>query len=88
VGACIGRWYFPISGKAGATYQSEFLIADPFGQGEVPVSFKRDGVIIGQTNLPRVNQGDGLYNIALVDDPDAAAEAVDVFLDDWEAEES
>jgi predicted deacylase len=64
------------------------LIADPFGQGEVPVSFKRDGVIIGQTNLPRVNQGDGLYNIALVDDPDAAAEAVDVFLDDWEAEES
>ncbi len=64
------------------------LIADPFGQAEFPVTFKRDGVIIGQTNLPSVNQGDGLFNIALVDDPNATAEAVDVFLDDWEAESS
>ena len=42
------------------------------------------GIIIGALNLPVVNQGDGLFNLALVTDPDATAEAVDIFQEDWE----
>ncbi len=62
-------------------------IADPFGTREFPINAPCDGIIIGRTNLPNVNQGDGLYNIARVDDPQAAAEAVDIFRDDWETSE-
>ena len=34
-------------------------IADPFGQTEVPVTAGDAGILIGRTNLPVVNQGDG-----------------------------
>ena len=58
-------------------------IASPFGDSEVSVESPAEGVVIGRNNLPNVNQGDGIFNIARVDDPDAAAEAVEVFQDDW-----
>lgn len=59
-------------------------IADPFGENEFPVTCTWNGVLIGRTNLPNVNQGDALFHVALMDDPDAAAEAIEVFQDDWE----
>ncbi len=59
-------------------------IASPFGASEFPIICSADGIIIGKTNLPNVNQGDGIFNIAKVSDPDAAAEAIDTFQDDWE----
>lgn len=59
-------------------------IASPFGESEFPIDCPTDGIVIGRSNLPNVNQGDGIYNIARVDDPDAAAEAIDIFQDDWE----
>lgn len=59
-------------------------IASPFGESEYPITCTTDGIIIGKNNLPNVNQGDGIYNIARVSDPDAAAEAVEIFQDDWE----
>lgn len=62
-------------------------IADPFGDSEVPIPCPCNGVVIGRTHLPNVNQGDGLFNIALVDDPEAASEAIDIFQDDWESGE-
>ena len=40
--------------------------------------------MIGRNNLPNVNQGDGIFNLAKVDDPEAAAGAIDIFQDDWE----
>ncbi|MDH3240655.1 MAG: succinylglutamate desuccinylase/aspartoacylase family protein, partial [Alphaproteobacteria bacterium] len=61
------------------------MIADPFGDNEVPIECTCDGVLIGRTNLPNVNQGDGLFHVARMDDPDSAAEAIEVFQDDWEA---
>jgi len=64
------------------------VIADPFGDNEVPIKSSCDGVLIGRTNLPNVNQGDGLYHVARMDDPDSAAEAIEVFQDDWEAAQS
>jgi predicted deacylase len=60
-------------------------IADPFGDNEVPIICTCDGILIGRTNLPNVNQGDGLFHVARMDDPDEAAEAIEVFQDDWEA---
>lgn len=60
------------------------MIASPFGDSEFPIECPTDGIVIGRNNLPNVNQGDGIFNIARVDDPDAAADAVDIFQDDWE----
>jgi len=59
-------------------------IASPFGDSEFPIECPTDGIVIGRTNLPNVNQGDGIFNIARVDDPEAAADAIDIFQDDWE----
>jgi len=59
-------------------------IASPFGDIEFPIECPTNGIVIGRNNLPNVNQGDGIYNIARVDDPEAAAEAVEIFQDDWE----
>ena len=61
-------------------------IADPLGNKEVRVISKVDGILIGRTNLPVVNQGDGLFNIAHVSDTETAVEAVDIFRDDRESE--
>ncbi|MDX1484035.1 MAG: succinylglutamate desuccinylase/aspartoacylase family protein [Alphaproteobacteria bacterium] len=60
------------------------IIADPFGEMEFPIHCSCDGVLIGRNNLPNVNQGDGLFHVARVDDPDAAAEAIEIFQDDTE----
>lgn len=62
------------------------IIADPLGNKEVRVQSPLDGILIGRTNLPVVNQGDGLFNIARVTDTETAEEAVDIFRDDRESE--
>ena len=62
------------------------VIADPLGTEEVRVVCETSGIVIGRTNLPIVNQGDGLFNIAQVADAEVALEAVDIFRDDREAE--
>jgi predicted deacylase len=40
------------------------LIADPYGENEVPVLAPFAGVVIGKVNLPLVNEGEALYHIA------------------------
>ncbi len=40
------------------------IIADPFGEREVPVTAADEGVIIGRNNLPIVNEGDALFHVA------------------------
>mgnify|MGYP005754184099 CR=1 FL=1 len=40
------------------------LVSDPFGGREVPLLSRRDGLVIGLSNLPVVNQGDALFHIA------------------------
>ena len=61
-------------------------ISDPLGNKEARVISPIDGILIGRTNLPVVNQGDGLFNVAHVGNTDSAQEAVDIFRDDREAE--
>ena len=41
------------------------VMADPFGETEVEVQASRTGIIIGKANLPVVNEGDALFNIAV-----------------------
>lgn len=61
-------------------------IADPFGLQEVPVAAADGGILIGRTNLPAVNQGDGLFHIARVVDADSAERVVAQFRDDVDDE--
>ena len=51
------------------------VISDPFGEVETEVTADYGGLIVGRTNLPVVNEGDGLFHVAEVsrrDDPEAA----------------
>lgn len=50
------------------------VLSDPFGDMDIAVEAHVDGVIIGRTNLPIVNQGDALMHIAQVQVFDTAAE--------------
>jgi predicted deacylase len=43
-------------------------ISDPFGERDVAVVAPADGIIIGRLNLPLVNEGDALFNIARFED--------------------
>ncbi len=75
------------SRRLGASVQEGDLmgmIGDPYGEQDAPVISTADGIVIGISNLPVVNQGDALFNVALISDSDAASEAVDIFQDDWE----
>jgi len=40
------------------------VISDPFGETEVEIRNRDPGLIIGQANLPVVNQGDALFHVA------------------------
>lgn len=40
------------------------VVSDPFGEVETEVTTDRAGLLIGRTNLPIVNEGDGLFHIA------------------------
>lgn len=63
------------------------VVADPFGEVEVDIVSTIAGVIVGRTNLPIVNEGDGLFHIAEVrpmDDTDATLETLNAQLEEAE----
>ena len=60
------------------------VIADPFGENEVPVTATTDGIVIGRTNLPLVHEGDGLFHLARHEGRQVVARSLDEF--DPEAE--
>lgn len=64
------------------------IVSDPLGDAEYKIIAEFAGIVIGRSNLPVVNQGDGLFNIAKVSDPNSAVEAVDIFRDDREYEQA
>lgn len=55
------------------------IIADPFGEREVQITAPFSGIVIGRTNLPLVNEGDGLYHIARFEDVHGVEAIVDEF---------
>ncbi|AUG52362.1 succinylglutamate desuccinylase/aspartoacylase family protein [Thalassospira marina] len=52
-------------------------VSDPFGQSDTEVLAKQDGLIIGRTNLPIVNQGDALFHVATIKRPAELQERMD-----------
>ncbi len=62
------------------------FITDPIGDNAINVEASHCGVIIGQTNLPLVNRGDGLFHIAYFDSPESVETRVEEFQKELELE--
>ncbi len=60
------------------------VISDPFGSRDEEVHATHDGIIIGRTNIPLVNEGEALFHIARFDDHSSVEEAVEVFQDEMD----
>ena len=66
------------------------MVGDPFGEFETPVVSAAEGIVIGRLKQPLVNEGEALFHLARVEDPEAAARAVRLIraaTRDWPAEE-
>lgn len=55
------------------------VVSDPFGEQEIPVTALANGIVIGRTNLPLVNEGDGLFHMARFEAADEVASEVEAF---------
>ncbi|MCW9030090.1 MAG: succinylglutamate desuccinylase/aspartoacylase family protein [Gammaproteobacteria bacterium] len=55
------------------------VVADPFGETEETILAPFNGIVIGRTNLPLVNEGDALYHIARFEDIHEIEAKVDDF---------
>jgi len=55
------------------------VVADPFGETETNITATFNGIVIGRTNLPLVNEGDALYHIARFEDIHEIEAKVDDF---------
>jgi predicted deacylase len=62
------------------------IVADPFGESEETVVVPFNGIVIGRTNLPLVNEGDALYHIARFEDIQEIEAKVDDFQEEHEPE--
>lgn len=59
-------------------------VSDPFGEEEVELIAPTDGLMIGRSNMPAINEGDGLAHIARLgrsDDAEATLESLTTQLD-------
>lgn len=74
----------------GARVQKDTLlgvVADPFGERETQILASLNGIVIGRTNLPLVNEGDALFHIARFEHVQDAETKVDDFQDEHAPEE-
>ena len=55
------------------------VVSSPFGDKEQWVTTPYQGIVLGRSSLPLVNEGDALFHIARVAKPTAVAEAVEQF---------
>ena len=62
------------------------VVADPFGSTETNITSNYNGIVIGRSNLPLVNEGDGLFHIARFDQVTEAATLVDDFNEEYSPE--
>ncbi|MEN8750658.1 succinylglutamate desuccinylase/aspartoacylase family protein [Marivita sp.] len=53
------------------------IVSDPFGEMDMPVVSDRAGLIVGRTVFPSVNEGDALFHVAQVSDPDSAEQTLE-----------
>ena len=57
------------------------MVADPFGEKEQQALAPYDGIVVGKTNLPLVNEGEALFHIAQVKSMAKAEEHIEKFQD-------
>ena len=62
------------------------VVADPFGETETNITSTFNGIVIGRTNLPLVNEGDALYHIARFEDIQEVEAKVDEFQEEHSPE--
>jgi uncharacterized protein len=62
------------------------LVTDPFGENEMPLHATVSGVVIGQTSLPLVNEGEAVYHIARFADPQRVVASIETLRQDFDAE--
>lgn len=55
------------------------VVADPFGEQEQQAVAPYEGIVIGKTNLPLVNEGEALFHIAAVQRPATAQVHIEEF---------
>ncbi|TQV83766.1 succinylglutamate desuccinylase/aspartoacylase family protein [Denitrobaculum tricleocarpae] len=53
------------------------IISDPFGELDSEIFAEEDGLVIGRSNLPVANEGDGLFHIARLKRNDDAGATID-----------
>lgn len=58
------------------------VVSDPFGAKEEIIKATADGIIIGRTTIPLVNEGEALFHIARFTQPGTVADKVEEFLND------
>jgi len=61
-------------------------ISDPLGEEEIPIPAPKDGVLIGRTNLPLINEGDALFHLGVFTRPDPVADKVERFHEEIDPE--
>lgn len=58
------------------------VVSDPLGDEQGPVTSPVDGVVVGRTNLPLVNEGDALFHVAAFRRLDSVVEQVEALRDE------
>ncbi len=53
------------------------MVTDPFGEEEREIRSEDEGIIIGRSNLPVINEGDALFHVARVKRIEDASERID-----------
>lgn len=59
--------------------QTLAMLADAVGENELTVTASVEGIVIGRTNLPLVNEGDAIFHLAIVEESRAVADNVAAF---------
>jgi len=54
-------------------------ISDPFGENEIAITSRFDGIVIGRSTLPVVHEGDALFHVGLYKGTKVSADAMDAF---------
>ncbi len=60
------------------------VVADPFGETEEDVVSPVSGVLVGQTNMPLVHEGEALFHVASLSSTKSAARTLDEFHQEYE----
>ena len=60
------------------------VVSDPFGESEQDVVSQVSGVLVGQTNMPLVHEGEALFHVACLSSTKSAARAVDEFHQEYD----